>query len=180
MKFHRDVLAAHAQFGGDLEGMQRRYDATVGNAGEALAWQNIATISNPEAPAAPVVVTDAMVEIVAAKFMANQHGVDLLGYPDGTYKSGILYSMRMALEAALIAPAPTSAMDFYPPAVGDPLPMPIKESIGAVDGEVETLVERLHGELLLRCSHSPGKDAVRHALIAALKAKAVPAKKEGK
>ncbi|MER9217928.1 hypothetical protein NKI48_03185 [Mesorhizobium sp. M0644] len=76
--------------------------------------------------------------------------------------------------------APTSAMDFYPPAVGDPLPMPIKESIGAVDGEVETLVERLHGELLLRCSHSPGKDAVRHALIAALKAKAVPAKKEGK
>ncbi|MER8604804.1 hypothetical protein NKH48_13720 [Mesorhizobium sp. M1233] len=51
MKFHRDVLAAHAQFGGDLEGMQRRYDASVGNSGEALAWQNIATLSNPEAPA---------------------------------------------------------------------------------------------------------------------------------
>ncbi|MER8754138.1 hypothetical protein NKH69_00440 [Mesorhizobium sp. M0976] len=54
MKFHRDVLAAHALFGGDLVGMQRRYDATVGNAGEAAAWQNIATLSNPEAPAAPV------------------------------------------------------------------------------------------------------------------------------
>lgn len=106
MKLHRDVLAAHAQFGGDLEGMQRRYDASVGNAGEAVAWQNIATLGNPEAPPARV-VTDEMVEAVAAKFMAHEHGADLLGYPDGTYKSGILYSMRVALEAALTAtPAP--------------------------------------------------------------------------
>lgn len=27
MKFHPDVLAAHAQFGGDLEDMQRNYDS---------------------------------------------------------------------------------------------------------------------------------------------------------
>lgn len=27
MRFHPDVLAAHAQFGGDLEDMQRKYDA---------------------------------------------------------------------------------------------------------------------------------------------------------
>lgn len=50
-----------------------------------------------------VAITDAMVETVAVKFMANQHGVDLLGYPDGTYKSGILHSMRLALETARLS-----------------------------------------------------------------------------
>lgn len=29
MKFHPDVLAAHAEFGGDLEDMQRKYDAAI-------------------------------------------------------------------------------------------------------------------------------------------------------
>ena len=29
MKFHPDILAAHAEFGGDLEDMQRRYDAAA-------------------------------------------------------------------------------------------------------------------------------------------------------
>jgi hypothetical protein len=33
--------------------------------------------------------------------MAHQHGVDLLGYPEGTYRNGILHSFREALETAL-------------------------------------------------------------------------------
>lgn len=35
MKFHPDILAAHAEFGGDLADMQRRYDAATPTAIEA-------------------------------------------------------------------------------------------------------------------------------------------------
>ncbi|MER9833408.1 hypothetical protein NKJ28_00325 [Mesorhizobium sp. M0145] len=45
--------------------------------------------------------------------------------------------------------APTSAMDFYPPAVGDPLPAPIKESIGAVKGAVVKALEDAEDTLRL-------------------------------
>ncbi|MER8967688.1 hypothetical protein NKI25_18535 [Mesorhizobium sp. M0808] len=98
MKLHRDVLAAHALFGGDLVGMQRRYDASVGD----QAWQNIATLSNPEAPA---VVDDAAVERACEAFTSTW--ADEEPFAKAHYRK----NMTAALSAALVAtpPAPTDS-----------------------------------------------------------------------
>lgn len=41
MKFHHDVLAAHAQFGGDLESMQKLYDWHDLKSEAMTDWQSI-------------------------------------------------------------------------------------------------------------------------------------------
>ena len=44
MRFHPDVLAAHAEFGGDLEDMQRRYDAPSPEAQGNVAVEPVADL----------------------------------------------------------------------------------------------------------------------------------------
>ncbi|MER9471026.1 hypothetical protein [Mesorhizobium sp. M0520] len=203
MKFHRDVLAAHALFGGDLVGMQRRYDATVGNAGEAAAWQNIATLSNPEAL---VVVDDATVERACDAFTSTW--ADEESFAKAHYRK----NMRAALSAALVAapPAPTSAVDTEEAlmAIGEELGLTSVTAYNCIDAirwmrsalastSAPTVVDEpvAHAEYLMgliesyvsakRREQEAGRrtfveaerqsEAAKHAIAAALSAQAVPA-----
>jgi hypothetical protein len=61
MKFHPDVLAAHAQFGGDLEDMQRNYDSAA------------ATHPN-EKPASPTTTAKGVTEALLSDAVVHRIG----------------------------------------------------------------------------------------------------------
>ncbi|TIU94670.1 MAG: hypothetical protein E5W09_22585 [Mesorhizobium sp.] len=119
-------------------------------------------------PVPAVAVTDAMVEAAAAKFMSHQHGVDILDYPPGMYRNGIMHSFREALNAALTPAAQAVLVAVVSDAMVEAAAKAMHDGPLGADDEAEYTTDKSNR------SAEWCRDMARAALSAALSAPAQP------